>query len=65
MNIVEMKMMDEYYKTHSIIDGSELKKPISFEEKQDWIKNNVSMQSLTDYIFNEPRIINIIYEHFS
>lgn len=66
MNIVEMKMMNEYYENdRSILDDIYPKKVApSFDDKQEWLKNNVSIQNLMEYALDNVQVINILYEHF-
>lgn len=68
MNIVEMKMMDEYYANNrSILEDlniPERKNKPSFDEKKEFLKDEVGYQQLTEYAFDNPQIIDILYEHF-
>lgn len=62
MNIIEMKMYDEYMKSlHSNTNNTD--EP-SFDEKKEFLKDEVGYQQLTEYAFDNPQIIDILYEHF-
>lgn len=64
MNIIEMKMYDEYWEKQSQENNYFKPKEPTHEDKQYWLKNYVDQTTLIDYALHHPSIVSILYEHF-
>ena len=64
MNIIEMKMYDEYLERQRQENNYFRPKTPTHEDKQYWLKNNVDYRELMEYALDHPTIISVLYEHF-
>lgn len=64
MNIVEMKMYDEYLEKQRQENNYFKPKEPSHEDKRFWLKRFVDYNELVEYAFDNPVIVNILYNKF-
>lgn len=66
MNIIEMKMYDEYMEKLQQQQSNNYfsDKTPTHEDKKYWLKNYVDYNTLVEYALDNPIVISTLYNHF-
>lgn len=64
MNIIEMKMYDEYWEKQRQENNYFKPKEPTHEDKRYWLKNNVDYNALVEYALDNVAVVSTLYNHF-